>query len=162
MEVPEVLSYDQAVARFDRAPQRTDWSLRASRASAKVQPALSELVRYTAVSVVALAVDVGTLYGCTSLLQMHYLASAAVGFTLGLLTNYLLCVHLVFARRRLANRWREFQIFATIGVAGLLLNEMFMWTFVEWFGIHYLFSKLGSAALVFVWNFGLRKLALFR
>ena len=162
MELPDVFSYNEALVRFDRASPRTSWRQRVSGAYAKVDSHLRELVRYTAVAAVALAVDVGALYGCTALLQMHYLASAAVGFTLGLLTNYLLCVHLVFARRRMRSAWREFQIFAAIGIIGLLLNELFMWTFVEWFEIHYLFSKLGSAGLVFMWNFGVRKLALFR
>ena len=162
MEIPEALSYDEALARFDQSSPRTSWRQRVSRTYAKVDSVPRELVRYTAVAAVALAVDVGALYACTALLQMHYLASAAVGFTLGLLTNYLLCVQVVFARRRMASAWREFQIFAAIGIMGLLLNELFIWTFVEWLGIHYLFSKLGSAALVFVWNFGVRKLALFR
>ena len=162
MEIPEALSYDEALARFDQASPRTSWRQRVSSTYAKVDSVPREFVRYTAAATVALAVDVGALYGCTALLQMHYLASAAVGFTLGLLTNYLLCVHLVFVRRRITSAWREFQIFAAIGIIGLLLNELFMWTFVEWLEIHYLFSKLGSAGLVFMWNFGVRKLALVR
>jgi putative flippase GtrA len=46
-------------------------------------------------------------------------------------------------------------------VVGLGLNHFFMWFFTEQVGLLYLISKLISAVLVYLWNFLVRKYALF-
>lgn len=123
---------------------------------------LAQLLRYAAVGGVALVVDFGFLVGLTELLHVHYLISAAVGFLFGLATNYALSVKWVFTRRTLDNRLAEATIFAAVGVAGLVLNELFIWVFTELVGLHYVGSKGISAGLVFLWNFAVRKYLLFR
>jgi len=56
----------------------------------------------------------------------------------------------------------EFVIFVLIGIVGLFLNEFVIWIFTEViFMIHYLYSKVISAFLIFLFNFYLRKKILF-
>ncbi len=121
-----------------------------------------QLLRYTLVGGIAFAVDFSTLVLLTELMGIHYLVSAAAGFATGLATNYGLSVSWVFNRHRLSSRRLEFALFGTIGLVGLGLNELFIYAFTEWAGIHYIYSKFLTTVLVYLWNFGARKVVLFR
>ena len=105
--------------------------------------------------------DFGSLYILTDIVKIHYLISAAIAFTLGLITNYSLSVVWVFSKRTLANKRLEFIVFSIIGLVGLGLNEIIIWFFTEWVHFHYLISKVFSTVVVFFWNFFARKKFLF-
>lgn len=120
-----------------------------------------EFIRYLLVGGFAFACDTTTLYSLTQFLRVNYLISAPIGFVVGTIVNYLLSRKWVFQRRRLKSTPAEVTIFTLIGVAGLGMNELILWTFQAKLGIYYLFAKGVSGAVVFVWNFGARKLALF-
>jgi putative flippase GtrA len=122
---------------------------------------IAEGSRYIAAGGLALAVDFGTYVGLIRLLGVHYLVAAPIGFSLGLALMYVLSVRWVFRERRLADARIEFAVFAGIGIAGLLLNQLVIWLGVEKAGLAYETAKLVSAALVFCFNFCSRKLALF-
>lgn len=122
---------------------------------------LIQLFRYTWVGGFAFIIDYGVLYFITEYLYVNYLISAAFGFFLGLVTNYLLSTFWVFNNSRLKNRLAEFIVFAVIGIVGLALNEVIIYFCCEFFGIHYMISKLISTILVFFWNFFSRKYILF-
>lgn len=122
---------------------------------------MNELVRYFAVSLVALLVDMGSLLLLAQV--MHYLWAATVGFLLGAATSYLLSVRWVFRHRRLAAFPKtEFAAFAAVGVAGLGLNNLAIYAAVEHAGLGLLAAKSVAAMLTFSFNFGLRKWGLFR
>ena len=122
---------------------------------------MNELVRYFAVSLVALLVDMGSLLLLA--LYMHYLWAVTVGFLLGAATSYLLSVRWVFRHRRLAAFPKtEFAAFAAVGVVGLGLNNMAIYVAVEYAGSPLLAAKAVAAMLTFSFNFGLRKWGLFR
>ena len=120
-----------------------------------------EFLGYAAASALALAGDFATLVLLTELAGVHYLTSAAIGFSVGILIAYVLSVRWVFARRRLANVWAERAIFALIGVAGLAINHVVMFGLTESAVLPYAVSKLASVGLVFTFNFSLRKAVLF-
>ena len=121
-----------------------------------------EFVRYFLASGVALAVDVGALALFTDVFGVHYLASGALAFTLGLIVIYILSIFWVFEHRTLRSLRVEFALFALIGVIGLLINESMLALLTGYFALHYLFSKAVSVIVVFSWNFGARKYVLFR
>ena len=110
----------------------------------------------------ATIVDFGFLYFFTEFVNIYYLTSAALAFILGLTTNYILSIVWVFNRRKFTKKWLEFVIFAIIGIAGLILNELIIWFFTEYVHFHYLLSKAVSTIVVFSWNFLARKFILFR
>ena len=121
-----------------------------------------EFVRYLVVGGTATVFDAATLYSVTEFLKVNYLISAPIGFMVGTVVNYILSRSWVFQRRRLKNQSAELTIFTLIGVVGLGLNEGILWFFQSRLGIFYLFAKGVSACVVLVWNFGARKLLLFR
>jgi putative flippase GtrA len=121
-----------------------------------------QFLRYTCVGGLAYLIDFGTLYLLTEAAGIHYLVSAIWAFGCGLTVNYFLSVTWVFSQRRLSSRRLEFAVFGLVGLVGLGLNELVLWVLTERGGRHYLVSKLGSALIVFLWNFVARKVVLFR
>jgi putative flippase GtrA len=121
----------------------------------------AELLRYLAVSGIALAVDMAALLLAANF--VHYLWAATFGFLLGAATSYLLSVRWVFRHRRLAAFPKtEFAAFAAVGVAGLGLNNLVIYVAIEHAGLGLLAAKVAAAVLTFSFNFGLRKWGLFR
>ncbi len=121
-----------------------------------------EFWRYLIVSGAALMVDFGLLIGLTELLGVHYLWSGAAGFLVGAGVAYMGSVRWVFARRRLSSPSQEMTVFALIGLGGLGINEVALWSLTGGFGMHYALSKVGAAAAGFLFNFVVRKYLLFR
>jgi len=120
-----------------------------------------QLFRYTFVGGFAFIVDFGLLIFLTEYFHVYYLLSAGIAFVVGLVVNYYLSVRWVFNNRVVQNRIVEFLAFALIGMAGLGLNELFLWIFTDKLLIHYIFSKVITTFIVYFWNFFARKLLLF-
>ncbi len=121
----------------------------------------AELMRYLAVSLVALAVDMAPLLLAARV--MHYLWAATIGFVLGAVVSYWLAIHWAFRHRRLAAFPKtEFAAYAAIGVVGLGVNNLVIFVGVEYFVLALWLAKAGAAAVTFVFNFGARKWGLFR
>lgn len=121
--------------------------------------------RYTITGGIAFVVDFGLfalfLYG----VHWHYLLANLIGLVGGLIVNYAVSVGWVFTacRRTLdKNRGMEFLIFSVIGVLGVLFNEGLMLLMVGECGWNEMISKMAAAAIVLLWNFGARKVLLFR
>ena len=121
-----------------------------------------QLFRYGFVGGVAFLVDYGAMVLLTEWFGLNYLLSATISFILGLTTNYILSVSWVFDKRKVSNRWAEFLLFAAIGVVGLGLNSLFMYLCTDKWGVHYMISKVIATAIVFFWNFFVRRFTLFR
>ena len=128
----------------------------------KTDSTLIQLLRYAVVGGLAFAVDFGSLYVLTEWLHLYYLHSAGVAFLLGLSTNYVLSVVWAFQTRTFQNPYVVNMGFLPFSVVlGLGLNQGLMYGLTEKAGSHYLFSKVVATGLVFMWNFGSRKLILF-
>jgi len=120
-----------------------------------------EGVRYFGASAAALAVDFGTYSGLIRLAGVDYLVAAPVGFSLGILLIYALCIRWVFRHRRLKDARAEFALFVMLAVMGLALNQAIIYAGVDRFGLVYEAAKVASAGVVFCFNFATRKLLLF-
>lgn len=128
----------------------------------KLQSLTMECFNYGIVAVIAFAVDFSTLYVLTKYLGIHYLISNVFGFLFGVIVNYILSVKWVFRNKRNSSGYKEFITFFAIGVGGIMLNELIMWSVTEYFAWHYTHSKLLATVIMFFYNFGVRKALLFR
>lgn len=122
---------------------------------------IQEALRYAAVSVSALIIDITVLFILVQYLSWWYVAAATTSFLVGLLVAYVLSVTLVFRYRRLEDGRFEFASFAGIGMVGVVINAVVMSFGVKTLGVHYLIAKCGAAGFTFVWNFVARRQFLF-
>jgi len=124
-----------------------------------------QIIRYLIAGGVAFMVDFALLYLLTDIFNVYYLTSSRISFSVGLIITYLFSIFWVFDKRRINNRKIEFLIFAIIGIIGFILTDLFMKFFTEnlfqKFEYAYLFSKILTTMIVFVWNFIAKKIILF-
>lgn len=127
----------------------------------KTSNTLYQLIRYTFVGGFAFVIDFTILFLLTEYMGINYLLSALFAFVIGLLTNYLLSRKWVFRDSSINNQYIEFSFFTLIGIFGLLLTEVLMWTFTDLMGLYYIVSKLLVTIIVYLWNFFARKFLIF-
>ncbi len=111
-------------------------------------------------SALALALDTTVLMlALRQGLPLSWATSA--GFLSGMGISYAISVRFAFDVRTLRNPGLEFASFVLIGLAGLLLTQVLLWTFVGRIGLPVLPAKAITACLVFSFNYSLRKRLLF-
>lgn len=121
---------------------------------------IEQIMKFGVVGAVAFVIDYGLLALLTEVFAINYLVSATVSFTASVVFNYVASMRYVFTHKDGLSRRREFAIFVTLSVIGLLINNFCMWACVELLGIHYLVTKIGATFIVMVWNFVTRKIFL--
>ena len=120
---------------------------------------IGQLMKFGVVGIIATVIDFVVLTILTETFGVYYLTSAAIGFIIATLFNYVASMRYVFNSRFGPHEKRkELIIFILLSVVGLGLNQFFMWLFVEFFSIFYIFSKVLATVLVMTWNFVSRKL----
>lgn len=120
-----------------------------------------DAVGYGAASVVALAVDYGSLVALNSVFHVGYLTAAFTAFMLGLVVAYLLNTRIVFKGRSRYNPRGELIGFLVTGFAGLALNQALMYGFVSGLGMAVAAAKAPTVLFVFMFNFLSRRIFLF-
>lgn len=119
----------------------------------------SQLIRFGIVGLISTLIDFAVLTILTELFGIHYLTSAAIGFIVSTLFNYLASMSYVFnSRFNDGNKKKELLLFLLLSMIGLGLNQLFMWIFVEVLQLFYVIAKVCATVLVMGWNFVSRKL----
>ncbi|WP_374349211.1 GtrA family protein [Thermomonas sp.] len=122
----------------------------------------TDLARYFVASLLALALDTGTLSLCLRLLHLGLAWSATLGFVAGASVAYLLSIRWVFRARAFGNvPALEFLTFVGIGLAGLGITQLVLWIGVTRLALLAEAVKLTAAVLTFAFNFVARKALLF-
>lgn len=118
-----------------------------------------EIVRFCIVGGGCFLVDYGLLYALTEYAGLPYLWSSGLSFTASVFVNYWLCVVYVF-RAAGGQTGRQKALFFGSSIAGLFLNQVCMYIFVDLCGIYYMLAKLGATAIVTIWNYVMKRKAL--
>lgn len=116
-----------------------------------------QFFRYLFVGGIAAVVNIGMLYVFTEIFNIYYIFSNILSFTMGLIINYFLSKLYVFTDDVNISKTKEFTIYSIIGVLGLLFDTILMYVFTSRLKLYYMLSKIISTGLVFIWNFGCRK-----
>lgn len=106
---------------------------------------------------IAFLVDIGLLFILTKYIHQYYLISAVISFASGLIVSFFLNKKWIFTESTVKNKYLEFVAFATIGLIGLVINEMLIWYITEKMNVYYLYSKILAAAVIYILNFLGRK-----
>ncbi len=117
-------------------------------------------MRFGVVGLFAFIIDYGLMVFLTEVFSVNYLISATLSFTASVVFNYYASMRYVFSRRQEISRRREFIVFVSLSIAGLLLNNVLMWVGVEKLAVDYRIVKLGVTVIVSLWNFITRKIFL--
>ena len=118
---------------------------------------IAQLMKFGVVGVIAFIIDYGLMVLLTEVFGIDYLVSATVSFTVSVIFNYIASMRYVFRHREGMSKRREFIIFVTLSVLGLLINDLIMWVGTGLWGISYLITKIAATAVVMVYNFVTRK-----
>ena len=130
---------------------------------AKTHNTFIQFFRYLFVGGFASVVDWGALWLFYDILGIWEYLSIALAFLSGLFVNYILSNHFVFTGiAKDKKHTSKFPVYFVTGVIGLVFTELFMLLFDGVFGMHYMTAKIITTAVVFIWNFGSKKIILYR
>ena len=121
-----------------------------------------EVFRFLITGGLSFVVDYGILIGLTTGLSVNYLISSAISFTVSVIVNYYLCVLWVFDGADKSNDKKVVTMFIGSSVIGLIFNQILMYLFVSILGVFYMIAKIITTAIVMVWNYVMKKMALVR
>ena len=118
---------------------------------------IEQFMKFSVVGVAAFVIDYGLLALLTEVFGINYLVSATISFIASVIFNYMASMRFVFRHKKGLSRRREFIIFVVLSAIGLGLNNLVLWSCVEFLGIHYLIAKIIATLIVSIWNFFSRK-----
>lgn len=121
----------------------------------RIKKGLLQFFRYLLCGGTATICDMTTLFILTKFLSLNHLFAAALGFSVGVATNYYLNTILVF--KSSGKIKKEFSLFLIIGIGGLFWTEFILWILVDNFSFPLILAKIVSVILVLNWNFFMRK-----
>lgn len=119
---------------------------------------MQEIFRFLFVGGVCFFIDYFLLYAFTEYCGIPYLTSSGLSFAISLIVNYFMCILWVFSKAKKQNM-KQGLVFIGSSVAGLGINQICMWGFVEFLAMHYMVAKIFAAAIVMVWNYILKRRA---
>lgn len=121
---------------------------------------IEQIIRFGFVGFLCFFIDYGIMVFLTEIVNIPYLISSGISFTVSVIVNYLLSVTFVFETDKNKNKVKEFIVFVFLSVIGLGINQLCMWFGVEILHISYMIVKIGATAVVMVYNFISRKLVI--
>ncbi len=101
---------------------------------------------------IATLLDMALLYVLTEFFGLLYLVSATFSYASGILVNYSLNRKITF-KNKSPKIFKQFSMFVFVSLVGLVLTLLFMAFFVEVLGLWYMFAKLITIILVFIWSY---------
>ncbi len=120
-----------------------------------------KLVRYFFVGGTAAVVDIGLFAIGAKLMALPYLPVAAGSFVVATLVNYFLSVRLVFESGVRFGKHSEIGLVFIVSALGLAVNQSILWIAVAKFGVELIAAKLAATAVVFAWNYSIRRYFIF-
>ena len=118
-------------------------------------------LKYVVVGLITLVID----FGVTWLLlpSMHLVIANSLGFLLANIINFLLAHRWVFQSEVPTTQSTHIYIAVlAISLVGLALSDLIVWLAISQWQMPFLISKILAAILGLVWNFGARKIWIYK
>ena len=121
---------------------------------------ITDFWRYVLVGLIATAVEYAVFSGLL-FIGWHYEVSTVIGYIVATFFNWLAGRILLFGASD-KPLWQEILSVYAASIIGLLLNMGIMWLAVDIAGIHGLIAKIIATAIVFIYNFLVRKKIIYK
>ena len=118
---------------------------------------IKQILKFGVVGGLAFVIDYALLYLLTEFLNIHYLVSSIISFSVSVIFNYILRIKWVFDVNKKQDV-KEFIIFIVLSIIGLGINSLIMYIMVDLMNVYYMASKIVATAVVMVYNFITRKI----
>lgn len=118
---------------------------------------LMQICKFGIVGSVAFLIDYIILIFSKEVLGLHTLNSAALGFSISVIFNYLASVKWIFTINHNNSKSRIFILFIILSIIGLLITEVIMYFGTDIFNFNYMIVKIIATFIVMVFNFITRK-----
>ncbi len=122
--------------------------------------AIKELFLYLIVGGIATLSEWGIFFAL-DLCAVHYALATLIAYLLSTFVNWLAGRLLVFKENR-PSILKEIASIYLASILGLLLNLLIMWVAVDLLSVNEMISKILATALVFAYNFLVRKFLIYR
>lgn len=119
-----------------------------------------QIFKFGFVGGLAFLIDYGVLIFFRELLHYDVLISAAFGFCVSVIFNYIASVKWVFDVNQKNSKSKSFILFIIFSVIGLILTELIMHFGSNVLNFNYMIVKIIATAIVMVFNFVTRKMFL--
>lgn len=120
-----------------------------------------QFFRYFFVGGTGFVTDFVIYFILTRYFHLFYITANIISFMTAMAVTYVMSVAWVFPQRSERTMLAEFGIFAAIGVIGLAINSLVLGLLTQKMHIFDLIAKVVAAAIVYIWNFFVRKYFLF-
>lgn len=92
---------------------------------------MEQIMKFGVVGFVCFFIDYIVLFAATEFLNIPYMISSMISFTVSVVINYVLSIKFVFKTKKDANKLKEFISFVILSLIGLGINQIIMWFGVE-------------------------------
>ncbi len=123
---------------------------------------LKKIALYGGGSVIALGADVATLALLHYLFNVGELAAAALAFVVGSYVKYVVSMKMVYDDNREGAKTRSIIVFILVALGAMIANHLIIYIGVELLGVNLMISKVVSAGVIFVSNFFLLGILVFK
>lgn len=121
----------------------------------KINKGFLQFFRYLICGGTSTLTDMAVLFMLTYFLSIGHVVAATISYITGSITNYTLNTILVFKSSGKVKK--EFSVFVTIGLCGLLWTDLIIWLLADKLMINVMIAKVVAVILVLNWNFFMRK-----
>ena len=111
-----------------------------------------KMIKFGLVGLFGMMIDFGTTWLCKEKLKWNKYVANGCGFTLAVISNYSINRRWTFSSNN--PLWvKEFAIFLTVSLIGLLINTTFLYIFHHRKDKNFYIAKFLAILIVFIWNF---------
>tara|TARA_B110001454_G_C12372569_1_gene289088 strand:- start:112 stop:498 length:387 start_codon:yes stop_codon:yes gene_type:complete len=118
---------------------------------------INKIFKYSIVGGTAFIVDFSIFYTAINFFEINYFVSGFYSFIAGVFVNYLLARRFVFYNHNKVKKSTEFFGVYLISGIGLLIHQFTIYSLVEFINSDIYISKILASAIVFLWNYNMRR-----
>jgi putative flippase GtrA len=121
-----------------------------------------KVVRYFFVGSISAIIDIGLFAIFADYFKFSWGIVSIITFTIATLANYFLSIQFVFKSGLRYKKHHEILTVFMISSLALLLNQTFLYLFIEKINLNLVLSKCLATSLLFLWNYYGRKKIVFK